>query len=206
MHAADSRTQVYTSSKNGLPGIRTEVSDTHLDGVSQAITTIDSLHHEIHEGDAYSINFYDVSKGDGTTINAYFKTPNTSKRIHCFFQWSASGAAFGRILEAPTVTSNTGTNAKDIYNKNRNSSNTSEVVDNATSPAAGKFATDVTITGNGTILSVEYSGAAKSVGGESRNESEFVLKPNTAYVFQVESDAAGLTLALRVGWYEHSNN
>jgi hypothetical protein len=68
----------------------------------------------------------------------------------------------------------------------------------------GKYGKDVTVTGNGTILIEEFSGSARSSGGEGRSESEFMLAANTAYVFVVESDAAGLTLSLTLSWYEHT--
>jgi hypothetical protein len=178
--------------------------DIQPDAVSGAAIVIDYAHHEIHEGDAFSAYHSATGKNDGDKINLYFKTPNTTKYIHAFTKWAGSGASYFRILEGPTVTANTGTNAQAIYNRNRNSSGTSAVVDNATSPAANKYGVDVTITVDGTKIYEEYAGAARSSPGEGRSEAEFILKANTAYCFQVESDAAALSLFVAVSWYEHT--
>jgi len=175
------------------------------DSSTNALVLIDHPHHEIHSGKMFNAFHSASGKNDGDTINIYFKTPNTTTYCHCFMQWSSSGAAYGRIYEAPTVTSNTGTNAIVVVNSNRNSANASAAVDNATSPAANKYGIDVTVTAPGTTVNSSYSGSAKQFGGESRNENEYVLKSNTAYVFEVESDAAGLTLGMRIDWYEHTD-
>jgi hypothetical protein len=176
-----------------------------LDMITGVLLNIDQEHHEIHGGSSFSVSHYGASKGDGDTINIYLKTPNTTKLCHILFNWSSSGAAFGRIYEAPEITANTGTNGVSIFNRYRDSANASVVADNATSPAANKVGVDVTKTGDGTIILVQYAGAAKSHGAMHRGDSEFILKANTVYLFEVESDAAGLTLNAEVDWYEHTN-
>jgi hypothetical protein len=181
------------------------IYDVTVDDSTHAITTVDYAHHEVHSGSFFAAFHSAGSKNDGTTINIYFKTPNTTKYIHSLVQYSASGAAYCRIREAPTVTANTGTNAIDIYNHNRTSTKASTVYDNATSPAAGKYGKDVTVTAGGTVIYEDYSGSARSFAAASRSNDEFILSPNTAYVFEVESDAAGLVLDLMVSWYEHTN-
>jgi hypothetical protein len=189
----------------GATGITDGVQYARLDMISGSLEVIDYEHHEIHGGSSFSVSHYGTSKGDGDTINIYLKTPNTTKLCHVLFSWSSSGAAFGRIYEAPVITANTGTNGVAIFNRYRDSANASVVVDNATSPAANKVGIDVTKTGDGTILLVEYAGVAKSQGASHRGDSEFILKANTAYLFEVESDAAGLTLNSTIAWYEHTN-
>ena len=176
-----------------------------IDTSTRAFNTIDYAHHEIHAGSSFTIDHYAESKNDGQTINVYMKTANTAKWLHMFMNWSSGGAAFTRIYEGPTITANTGTNGVAIFNRNRNSTNTSGVSDNAASPAANKIGTDVTKTANGTIIYTEYAGAAKAQGAFVRAEREFVLKSNTVYLFEVESDAAGITLNFDLTWYEHTD-
>lgn len=176
-----------------------------LDKATNTIQTIDYAHHEIHAGSHFSCSYYATGKNDGQTINIYLKTPDTAKWGHMIFNWSASGAAFGRVREAPTVTANTGTNGQSIFNSNRNSATTSDMWDNAAVPVQGKFGYDVTVTAPGTIIYEEYAGAAKNQGGMGRNDEEIILDQNTAYVFEVESDAAGITLSMRLEWYEHTD-
>ena len=180
--------------------IRVTFPSTSWDEISQNLVVITELHHEVHTGDTYVVNYSATGKNAGQTINVYMKTG--SKSLHMVLGYSGSGAVYGRILEAAIVTANTGTNAQPVYNRNRNSGKTSNIYDNATSPAAGVVGVDVTVTGNGTIIYAEYSGAAKQVGGQGRDELEFVLKPNTPYVFQCESNAAGIVINLNLSWYE----
>lgn len=181
-----------------------EAMHSPTDKITNAIMTVDYAHHEIHGGSSFLAFHSAGSKNDGDKINLYFKTPNTTTRLHAFLQWSASGAAYGRILEAPTVTANTGTNAQVVINRDRDSAKASTVVDNATSPAANKYGIDVTITNDGTKIFEEFSGAAKTANAAGRAESEIILKANTAYCFQVESDASTLVLFMLVSWYEHA--
>lgn len=163
---------------------------------------IDIDHHKVHEGERYTMSHYGTGKNDGDSINIYIKTPNSAKRIHALFSYSASGAAFGFVYEDPTVTANTGTNNQTPYNRERNSANAPTFIDNATVPNAGKYGKDTTITGTGTILVTRYSGAAKAEGADARGVHEFILKANAVYCFVVESDAAALTLQGEVEVYE----
>ena len=176
-----------------------------LDSSTHAIKVISYEHSEVHSGGHFYINHSATSKNDGETIVVYFKTPNTAKWLHLIMRWSSGGAAYAYIRETPTVTANTGTNGQDVINNNRNSTTVSAVVDNATSPATGKFCKDPTITGAGTTIWQDYSGAAKSDSGSGQRDQEIILKQNTAYNFIVESDAAGISLNLNLEWYSHED-
>lgn len=177
-----------------------------LDYVSGARTIIDFAHHELHDGSSFVTALTGTAKNDGTVINIYLKTPGTAvseKRVHLLARASASGAAWFRIKEgiAPT-----GTTAQAIYNRARESSTTSVVYDNAGTPVQGRATGNITHTGGTEIYTSLIPGAGKSAGGESRAEAEFILAPNTGYVFEVESDASGLTLGLELDWYEHATS
>ena len=174
-----------------------------IDETSGGLITLDYAHHEIHEGDAFTQFHAAGSKNDGTSINMYFKTPDTAKRIHILMVWASTGAAYGRILEAPTVTGNTGSHVT-ILNHRRDSTNTSGVLDNSTAQTVNKASKDVT-TSSGTTIYEEYSGAAKTSAGAGRNLAEYILNANTKYVFEVESDAASLVLSMALHWYEHTD-
>lgn len=192
----------------GLKGYRSS-DDTYqplrLDKATNSIQVVDYPHHEIHAGSYFLARHYASGKNDGDTINIYIKTSNTASWGHMFMRWSTSGAAYAFIQEAPTVTSNSGTNAQAIINHNRNSSDASLMLDNATTPAVNKYGKDVTIIVPGAIIWSDFSGSGRTSGGSGRNEDEIILKQNTAYCFIVESDAAGLTLSVLLDWYEHTN-
>lgn len=175
-----------------------------LDYISWARTTIDFAHHELHDGTSFVTALTGTAKNDGQVINIYLKTPGTAvdqKRVHMTARAAAGGAAWFRIKEgiAPT-----GTTAQAIYNRARESSTTSVVFDNAGTPVQGRATGNITHTGGTEIYLSLIPGAGKSSGGESRAEAEFILKPDTGYVFEVESDASGLTLGLELDWYEHA--
>ena len=177
-----------------------------LDKTTNTIQTIDYAHHEIHAGSSFHAYAYNASVSTAGTINIYIKTKSTAPFCHVFGQWSSGGAAIYRIYEAPTITANTGTNGNAIINHNRNlTATTSGCLDNATVPVANKYGTGVTKTVDGTILLVEYSGVGKTIGGSGRNESEYVLLPNTVYLFEVEAVGNNIALNVAIDYYEHTN-
>ena len=175
-----------------------------IDKVTNSLQTIDYSHHEIHDGNYYLATTYDDSAATGEKVNIVFTTP-ASPKCHMLSLWSSGGAAIFRIYEAAVVTANNGTNALPIYNKNRNSTNTSGCLDNATVNAVGKYSTGTTITNTGTTIILEYSGVGKTVNGMGRSDSEFILKPSTKYAFEVEAIGNGIAIALLLDWYEHTD-
>lgn len=190
----------------------TTVRTPHIDAITHALINIDYAHHEIHDGDSFMGYHTLTGKNDGTYLTIYLKTPVTNPQVHMFTQWQASGAAYFRIREGAVVTSDTGSH-KAVLNRNRTSSNTSGVFDNEAVPVVNKISTDVTIADRtastdgdkgGLVIWEEYDGVGKSVAGGSRNEMEIILKANKAYVFEIESDALGLVLALQLYGYEHT--
>jgi len=190
--------------------VDTEDNSAEIDSLSGSIQVIDFAHHKIHEGDSFCVSHTLTAKNDGTYLTIYLKTPNAEKSIHMFTQWASSGASYFRIREYPVVTANTGSSQLSV-NRNRNSTNISEALDNATVPIAGYAMTDVTISDRtadvagskgGLIIWQEYDGIGKQMTGGNRNDSEFILKKNTPYVFELESDASGLVLNANLYWYE----
>jgi hypothetical protein len=195
-------TGTTTSQTQGYNG--TNWQNVRIDLSTRSFQTIDYAHHEIHAGSYYVVGHAAGSKGDGDKINIYLKTPDTASWVHMFVRWSASGAAYMRVLEGPTVTANTGTTQL-VYNRNRNSNNTTTVWNNATTPVQGSVMKDATVTNNGTMVYEEFSGAARTFGAASRNSEEIILKQNTVYIFEVESDAAGLVLDIDLDYYHHTD-
>lgn len=162
--------------------------------------TEDRTHKRIHDGHSFMTHHNDSALASASTINVYFKT-DASQLVHILYNVIGSDAFDFEILEAPTVTSNTGTNAHPVYNKNRNSATVSTVLDNATSPAGDKVGLDVTVTADGTIINSEVFGNNKG-GGDFSLIREIVLKLNTAYVFRLTSRSAGNRCHINLDWYE----
>ena len=184
-----------------------------LDQTTHAMAVVDYPHAELHEGWYFDAWHTLTGINDGAYLTIYFKTANTDKLCHMVGSWQSSGAAYFRIREFPVVTANTGS-SKAIYNRFRASTNTSGVFDNATSPVVNKHMTDVTIANRtpatpsvngGLVIFEEYDGIGKQATGGGRERFERKLLKNTAYVYEVESDAAALVLSLQLGWYEHTD-
>ena len=181
-----------------------------VDYKTNALVRIRYVHHMIHAGQSFEAHHTLTAKDDGTWLTIYMQTPNSDKEIHLFPQWQSSVAAYFRIREGAVVTGNTGTTGN-VYNRNRRSINTSAVRDNATAPAFNKVMTDVTIADRtpatagvtgGLVIYQEYDGTGKKISGGNKDDDERILKKDTAYVFEIESDAASGILALQLWWYE----
>lgn len=171
-----------------------------IDPTSESIYSIDMIRALVKEGNAFIVSTYGLAVADGATINIYFKKPaNTGKETGVIMRWSASGGAIARIYSAPTVTSNTGT-TKAVNNRNRKSSNTCTVQDNATSPASNAVMTGVTKTANGTVIYEELGGGAKNI--DSSTPIEFVLADNTVYLAEVEAKGGAYNLGLILEFLE----
>ncbi len=181
-----------------------------LDQTTHAAVGIDLAHAELHKGERFETWHTLTGINDGNYLTIYLKTANTDKLCHMFASWQSSGAAYFRIREAPVVTANTGS-SKAIFNKFRASTNTSGVFDNAATPIVNKCMTDVTIANRtpatpgvngGLVIYEEFDGIGKQTPGGNRELHERKLLKNTAYVYEIESDAAALVLSLQFDWYE----
>jgi len=179
-----------------------------IDEISGAINTVDYSHHEIHEGDAYDIIYSVASLGAMTspddTITLTFKTSNTTEWIHFTFAVFGTSGWLVKLVEAPTGGAASPTGALPIYNKNRNSSNTSTVSDGTTS---GQVSYDATLATGGITLWNQYlegSSGPKSAGASANARNEIVLKQNTTYQLSLYGTATD-PATLIMDWYEHTN-
>jgi len=158
-------------------------------------------HHEIHEGEFYSICAVDSDFGVGENLIIAFQTPDTTDWIHLFFTVDNTAEATFEILEDPTITVDTGTDVI-AYNHNRNSANTSGILTIESTPEAGKATLNPTITNDGTILCRELLGAGKVRGGVSRSDNEWVLKQNFIYAVRLSGEIKDGRATLILAWYE----
>lgn len=184
-----------------------------FDSMSRVPIVINIEHSRVHGGNAYKVSMSQKVSDQNDKLAFGFITPDSDVRIHMFARGSASALATFYIREDPTVTNNQGT-AQAAINRERNSANTSMVIDTATSP---NLVGSVTLfleadqgvyTENGKILFQETIGAGgagpMSAGGPVRAEGEFILEQNTQYLIIMEADDANdnwQTIVL--SWYEH---
>lgn len=94
------------------------------DEATLALTTIDFVHHEIHEGDFFEyINAQDIA--GATTISFVVITPDTTKWAHFGFEVSGELEFDLQVFEGATPAANgTLVSSPGVINANRNSLNT----------------------------------------------------------------------------------
>lgn len=167
-------------------------------------------HHEVHAGDHYTAFIVDEVMSDGEVIVIDFKTPNTNKVVHLITIFTATIAGHIDILEAGTWTRGS-ISTINIINSNRNSSNTSGILQNgaqtvftANSKLHGVFAALQSLANTTNVFQqfLLAAGGAKE-GGKDRGTEEVVLKKNTTYVIRFTADGNSNGGAIRLSWYEH---
>lgn len=173
------------------------------DDIFAVPVVIDIPHHEIHEGDAYSVGVSDASANSTELVEIYFKTPAAAtpqKRMHGIFERSGTGAFTFEIVEG--VTFSTGGTAATAYNRHRDSANTSSA---QTLLTGATTTSDIVTASGGTTIWTETIGSGKTTGGTSRGTEEWIFKSNTEYLAKVTSNAAAIGISLNMSWYEHTD-
>lgn len=187
--------------------IDTKGNSAHDDNTG-AVTTIKLSHNKVHDEDAYKSDTVDESMADEATLVLAFKTPNTTVWIHLIVELAVKAASHLEILEGPTWDTNSGT-VNPIYNRNRNSSNVSVLLEDKTATpvftATGNVLLNPSNLAGGTVIHDFYVFSDKKFGGQQRDAEEFILKQNKTYAIKIEADAATNAAQLTLNWYEHVN-
>ncbi len=166
------------------------------DAVTKAITELGHPHDQTHSGNKYLSSDVVTGIGAGATKRYLLIAPNTATRIHLLTVISSVPGSTVTIFEAPTITLNGSLLAK--LNQERNSPKIATL---------SVFA-DPTVTVNGTQLVTEEIGSGTTAGRFSgstsadRNELEFILKQNTAYLIAITALAASTDISTKFHWYE----
>ena len=175
------------------------ISDTvavpvRVDASTHSLQTISYEHHEIHSGSHYEVRI-NKDVANGGDYNLAFTTPDTTKWIHMIFGIDVEVEANVALYEA--ITSFGSGTPVTPYNNNRNSVNTSGLVDMESDTTA--------VAGTPTQLVQMVLGSGKTAGGGARGSSEFVLKQNTTYLLEIDNQAAASNeVNIFLNWYEHT--
>jgi hypothetical protein len=167
-----------------------------LDKYTHATTTIDYVHHEIHDGATYM--YHDVIDDlDNNVAQDYMiTTPDTTKWLHISHDIEAIGPITVEIYEA---TDKTGTTAQTLYNRDRNSATTATgTIHKGTSGG----------TTDGTKIVYWKGGISSNKTQNSATHgtaSEKILKQNTKYILRLTSRMDNNMISVSIGWYEHTN-
>jgi hypothetical protein len=167
---------------------------------------IDVAHHEVHEGDSYSLFVQEVGISDTETIEILIETPavaDPQKRVHLIASHEGSVAHIFTIEQAATYSS--GGTAATAINRQFGSIKTTALQSAYTGITSGNIVTG----GTPATKWSELLGAGRTNGGGNRGTDEFVLAPNTEYLFQLTSaGGAGSACNAWIGlvWYEHTDS
>jgi len=172
-----------------------KVTISNADAGTGAVEIVDYAHSEVHSGNHYIVR-NTASLAKNGTKNILIITPNTSRLAHMLYGYEANDAAVvGQFFEAPTYSS-AGT-LDGARNRNRN------FTDNNTTLVYN----DPVITTTGLLITQKSVGSGRTSGGGFRENTEIVLKANTAYLLRiVEGNVLATNINWELDWYEHTNN
>ena len=186
-----------------------------VDSATHALTTITYAHHEIHGGRSFTAHFDNTTTNDNDHRTAIgFQVSNTERWPHITIEITASHPAEFSLIEAPTIDLADGTEIV-IYNRDRNSTNKSTILDLANPQVAGNVTTyteaqiaAATFSGGTTIahLYIVGGGGPKAIGGVARGSQEWILDQGAKYVLLMQNVGANINLhEIHIDWYEHIN-
>lgn len=161
-----------------------------IDSVLSALRVTSAALATLNDGDAFFVSV-SAAKNATQTYEVRFQTPNSMDEVHLLLDFSGAKETKVALYEGTTKT-HVALNALTPTNKNRNSSAASTATVCHT-PAGS---------GDGTLLFSETFGAGKKIGGQAREDSELILKRNTAYLLRLTSNAASNTVNAVLDWYE----
>jgi hypothetical protein len=172
-----------------------------VDAATHALVVITHAHHEIHEGDTYTISQVTAldALDTGSPLTYYVVTPDTTDWVHLWFQAELSEGGYMEVFEDTGVAAEfdvSGGTAQTPINMNRNSSNTSGLTIT--------YGATVTAATSAARLDAKVVGGKKSAGATAARH-EFILKQNTEYLFRVSTYADNNEGSLGLGWYEHTD-
>lgn len=179
------------------------------DHTTGSSVSVDYASYMGHSGCSFTCHYNQTVSDTNDRSIISFKT-GSSKKIHVTASIFASAAANAYMWEAPTITDNNGATLT-VFNRLRSSTVASTVLDTSASPdlaGSATFFTEITmgsVTG-GTELTHNplIAGAPpKALGGDARDEQEWLLKPDTLYAWEIKSsDINDNTHIIELDWYE----
>lgn len=182
------------TSSNPLPVV---LYDSHghpvtMDEDAGSLLTMDETHYMIHQGLAYVSGF--GWQAVGTGVNKYFLLEtNSLHEIHLRYSVEFTGQCQFGFYEEPTWSGAVGGTPMTPTNMNRVSANVSDVI---------QYFNTNTPTTLGTIIVAGTFGSGRTIGGSTSNLVEFILKPNTKYLFKFTPGANNIDIVLSLNWYE----
>ena len=169
-----------------------ETDDVRMDASTNSLQTISYEHHEIHSGSSFTTS-YIADIANGANLDLLVVTPDSTAYAHLVYEVDVEKETQLMIYEAVTATAG---DAVVAYNRNRVGTPDAATVVVTSTPTG--------ITEGTTILRSRHMGSGKTIGGGDRGTHEFVLKPNTKYLFRLtNSTTSDNYMSVTLNWYEH---
>lgn len=157
----------------------------------ESLVTLDLVHHRIHDGKAY---FYEdvVALGNGAVQDYLITVTDGGVKSHFGYEITFNDGA--GTMELYEATDKNGTTIQTVFNKFRDSGNTS----NGTIHKGVSGGTT-----DGTKICWRYIGSGKTSGASAGSSQEYILKENTKYILRL-TNLTTLTnnLSIDLLWYE----
>lgn len=164
--------------------------ESEIDVITFGLVTIDTEHHEVHEGNHFYFCDYQLNNAINSVINLSVTTPSSGKKPHVTFNVFSSLGCTIEVFSGATVTGGTTiTSLNNLHGSAIASSLTIKL--------------NPTISVAGTRRTGYLAGAARQAGVISRG-SENILAYNTTYVFKITSLANSNDISWSFEWYEHT--
>jgi len=191
--ADDGSLAVYlTPSNTATIGIVDASGDrVNVDASVSGLQVINIMHHEIHEGNAFTAFISDLALADDASINIVL---TSTASVHLRVEGEVGGDSQFFMYEAPTLATG-GTDFTPIaFNREINSASATTVGINAEYGATGTTILDRIIPAGTGIA---------GIAGSSGSDNEYILMPNTIYMIRIENEAGSAEPAgITIDWYE----
>lgn len=162
-----------------------------------AYKTIDYIHDENHRGQVFDFDTYFQNVANNGSSNILVVT-STTKEVHFYHLITSVGPAIVRLYEGVTVQASSVGTLASSFNKNRNfTTSAGTVFYVGVGMTNGTFGTKILDrlivggTGGGTGVNSRLS-----AGGAESPTQEWILKPNTQYLYSIISTAGVVNEAI----------
>jgi len=195
-----------TTNSNNLTSnlitLNTGILEENVDSLTETKKRMSLEHYEIHKGGSYTVSVVDESMGDNDTLIIAFQTG--TPEIHVVISYDCKVSCHVDLIENPSWDSTSGS-AVTIFNRNRNSPNTSTVKGNKSGVfVANQIVENPTNLAGGTVLPPNYAFGTKQGGLEMiRGQHEFILKTDEEYAIRLTADGESNAGFIKLNWYEN---
>ena len=168
-----------------------------VDAINHSLVIIESEHHRIHEGVGFIHSHKHIDILADSSLDILLTTDATTYPHLKHLLVTSTGGPFDTILYKDSITSDPGS-ALTTTNLNLNSTNTSGITVTE-GPTITEIGTEIGFD----LLPTSSLGAQTSGGALSDSITEFILKPNSKYIWRIlNNDTVTLDIGVNIFWYE----